>query len=535
MAEIKRKYRDPSVPIEQRVDLLIDQMTTQEKLMQLAAVYVNDAFNNIETKTLSQGKLLGCVREGWGHFSCAVRYEYPANGVCLANSMQKAAFEETRLGIPVVIHDESLHGCMAQGSTSFPQAIGLAATWDPKLMERVASAIGRETAARGVNQALSPTINIARDKRCGRTEETYGEDPVLASRMAVAFIKSMQKENVICTPKHFVANFVGDGGRDSNDIHISERLLREIYFPAFEASIREGGALSLMSAYNTLDGAPCSANRWLLTHVLRNEWGFKGYVVSDYGSVVHLLLKHRTAATRALCAKKCLEAGLDIELPGNECVSALMRSIDEGELSLETLDENVRRVLYVKFKTGLFENPYVDERRAVQVINCDKHRDLAREAARRSMVLLKNDGILPLRKDLHSIAVVGANAAVYRPGGYPPRNTSGESPLDNIKSAVADACAVEYAQGCALRSDSHEFIPEAVEKARAADAVIVVAGNANGHGWKDAGENTEGEEHDRCRLELPGAQEALIEAVCNVNDRVVVVLINGSAIVMTHW
>lgn len=204
---------------------------------------------------------------------------------------------------------------MAKGCTIFPQSIALASTWNPELVEKVGAAIGKESRAHGIHQLLSPTINIARDTRCGRTEETYGEDPYLASVMAVAFIRGVQSQRVICTPKHFAANFVGDGGRDSNAIHFSERLLREVYFPAFKAAVQKGGALSIMAAYNSIDGVPCSCNRWLLTEVLRGEWGFKGFVVSDYGSVSGLITHHGVAKTKGEAAEKALEAGLDVELP----------------------------------------------------------------------------------------------------------------------------------------------------------------------------------------------------------------------------
>ncbi|MEM2673674.1 MAG: glycoside hydrolase family 3 protein, partial [Candidatus Bathyarchaeia archaeon] len=270
-----------------------------------------------------------------GMLSIILRSFPPKEAAELHNSIQKFILENTRLKIPVIIHDEGLHGCMAQGCTIFPQSIALASTWNPELVERIGVAIGRETRAHGIHHLLSPTINIARDPRCGRTEETYGEDPYLASVMAVAFIRGVQSQKVICTPKHFAANFVGDGGRDSNAIHFSERLLREIYFPAFKAAIQKGGALSLMAAYNSIDGVPCSCNKWLLTEILRGEWGFKGFVVSDYGSVSGLITHHGVAASKAEAAKKALEAGLDMELPESDCFEHLPDLVREGKISEE--------------------------------------------------------------------------------------------------------------------------------------------------------------------------------------------------------
>jgi beta-glucosidase len=215
------------------------------------------------------------VKAGYGHFTVTLRDLEPKAAARLANRIQRIAVEETRLGIPVMIHDEGLHGLLANSATSFPQSIALSCTWDPELLEEISSIIGQETCSRGIRQLLSPTINIARDARAGRTEETYGEDPYLTSRMAVAFVRGLQGQGVVATPKHFAANFVGDGGRDSHPIHFSEQFLREVYFPAFEAAVREAGALSLMAAYNAINGLPCSADPWLLTEVLKREWGFQ--------------------------------------------------------------------------------------------------------------------------------------------------------------------------------------------------------------------------------------------------------------------
>jgi len=462
-----------------------------------------------------------------GMLSTILRSFPPKEAAELHNSIQKFIIENTRLKIPAIIHDEGLHGCMARGCTIFPQSIALASTWNPELVERIGVAIGKETRAHGIHQLLSPTINIARDPRCGRTEETYGEDPYLASKMAVAFIRGVQSQKVICTPKHFAANFVGDGGRDSNAIHFSERILREIYFPAFKAAIMEGGALSLMAAYNSIDGVPCSCNKRLLTEILREEWGFKGFVVSDYGSVLGIMSHHRVAETKAEAAKKALEAGLDMELPESDCFEHLLNLVREGKISEETINEAVRRVLRAKIWLGLFDEPFIDPDYAEKICDCEEHRRLALEAARQGIVLLKNDGILPLAKNLRSIAVLGPNAAVMRLGGYSGWGVKVVTPLEGIRKKASEATMVYYAEGCSLTGGSKEGFKEALKAARKSDVAILFMGNSV--------PETEGEQRDRCNLDLPGVQEDLILEVCDLEIPTIVVLINGSAITMTRW
>ncbi|MEM2400906.1 MAG: glycoside hydrolase family 3 N-terminal domain-containing protein [Candidatus Bathyarchaeia archaeon] len=462
-----------------------------------------------------------------GMLSIILRSFPPREAAELHNSIQKFIIENTRLKIPIIIHDEGLHGCMAQGCTIFPQSIALASTWNPELVEKIGVAIGKESRAHGIHQLLSPTINIARDPRCGRTEETYGEDPYLASAMAVAFIRGVQSQRVICTPKHFAANFVGDGGRDSNAIHFSERLLREIYFPAFKAAIQKGEALSLMAAYNSIDGVPCSCNKWLLTEILRKEWGFKGFVVSDYGSVSGLITHHRVAGTKDEAAKKALEAGLDMELPESDCFEHLIEMVKEGKISEEVINEAVRRVLRAKIWLGLFDNPYIDPDYAEKICDCEEHRQLALEAARQGIVLLKNDGTLPLAKSLRSIAILGPNAAVMRLGGYSGYGVKVVTPLEGIKRKVSESTRVYYAEGCSLTGTSREGFEEALKAAKSSDVAILFMGNSV--------PETEGEQRDRCNLDLPGVQEDLIREVCDLGVPTIVVLINGSAITMTKW
>ena len=433
-------YENPSLPVDERVEDLLSRMTLEEKLGQLRS-----------------GRDI--PEHGLGNLTCVLRDLPPREGVERANEYQVKAIEDTRLGIPVIIHDECLHGCMARYSTSFPQAIALAATWNPELVYRVSKAIARETRARGIHQCLSPVVNIVRDVRAGRTEESYGEDPYLTSVMGAAFCKALREEDIIATPKHFVANFVGDGGRDSNEIHFSERILREVYFPGFEACIK-AGALSVMAAYNSLDGTPCSSHRWLLTEVLRGEWGFEGFVVSDYGSVAGILYKHHVTDRLEEAAKLALEAGLDVELPSTYVYGEpLYRAVKEGLVSMDVVDEAVRRVLKAKFLIGLFDKPFTDPAEAEKVCGCKEHLELALQAAREAIVLLKNEkAVLPLdREKIRSIAVLGPLSDKLPLGGYSCIPARTVTPLEAIRRKVKPGTEIIHRRGCS--ADVGPYIP----------------------------------------------------------------------------
>jgi len=562
------KYLDRNLSIDERVENLLSKMSLEEKAAQLKAQIFHfwkafaDFFDSLPveglkeeeigsafdmffdfiskhpnfvhtvTSNLSKDALKKIIEDKnipIGQLSCVLREFSPEEGAEFANEIQKYVLEKSKLKIPILIHDECLHGCMAKGSTIFPQSIAMSCTWDPELIKEMAIAIGKETKSRGIHQALSPTVNIARDPRCGRTEETYGEDPYLASKFAVAFVEGLQSQGVAATPKHYVANFVGDGGRDSYPIHFSERLLREIYFPAFKAAVEKAGALSIMSAYNSLDGIPCTSNKWLLTEVLKNEWEFKGYVVSDYIAVTHLLTKHRIASSKAEAAKLALEAGMDFELPNVDCFENIVDLVKKGELSEEILNESVRRFLKVKFMLGLFDNPYVDPEYAAKINDSPEHRKLAHRIACESMVLLKNeDGILPLNKDeVRKIAIIGPNAAIPRMGGYSGYGVEIVTPLEGVKRKVGKTIEIYYTQGCDLIGDSKDGFDEAIKIAQKADVVLMFMGNSV--------PETEGEQRDRHNLNLPGVQEELIKTVASTGTPVVIVLINGSAVTMLNW
>ncbi|MFI5251502.1 MAG: glycoside hydrolase family 3 N-terminal domain-containing protein [Bacteroidota bacterium] len=442
------RYKNPKLPIEQRVKDLLSRMTVEEKIAQLQCEITDPEGKHIIGKN------------GIGGLGTFTRRLSPGQAAAKANRVQQLELDSSRLGIPIIIHDEALHGLVGTGATSFPQAIGLASTWDPDLMEKISGIIAEETRSRGIRQVLSPVVNVVRDVRWGRVEETYGEDPYLSARMGVAFCKPLEQAGIVTTPKHFVDN-VGEGGRDSYPILESERKLREVDFVPFKACFQEANATSVMASYNSYDGLPCSSNPWLLTDVLRNEWGFKGYVVSDYGSVGGIMDMHHTAGTQKATAQQALDAGLDVELPGVYIYGKpLLEAVNKGLIKPQILDNAVRRVLAVKFRLGLFDNPFVDTLAADKANDNLEHRHIALQAAREAMTLLKNDNAtLPLNKGIKSIAVIGPNADAIRLGGYSGTGMKVVTVLDGVRNKVAAACTLKYAKGCDLSALALPVIP----------------------------------------------------------------------------
>lgn len=538
----QQEWMDASRPEEDRVEALLANMSTEEKRRQLGGFLFFDTYWQKQSSTNEDERIryIESVTpdsivppEGLGTSASHLRDLPPGAGARVANTFQRYIRENTRLGIPLLIHDEGLHGLIGNGSTVFPQALGMAASWNPELLGQVAVAIGREARAKGIRQLLSPTVNLVQDARAGRTEESYGEDPSLASAFAKAYIRGVQSHGVACTPKHFVANFVGDGGRDSYAINFSERELRERYFPAFRSSIAEAKAMSLMAAYNSVDGRPCSASHFLLTDILRSEWGFDGFVVSDYHSVVHMYELHRTASTKADAAVQALRAGMDVELPRYDCFGdPLKEALESGEAEPAIMDDAVRRVLRIKFRLGLFDNPYVDEVAAAQVTNCPEHRALAREMARQSIVLLRNEkATLPFGADLDSIAVIGPNADAIQLGDYSWDLYTKErirTVLAGIKDLAGGKATVRHARGCALTGDDRSGFAGAVSLAKECGAVVLVVGSSH---------KITAEAKDRAELRLPGLQEELISevAAAAVGKPVAVVLVTGSVHTMGTW
>jgi beta-glucosidase len=520
-------HLDPPSPAAQRIQDLVDRMTIAEKIAQITSIYKDPFMDNCDPQNgdFNPERAREAMKNGMGRVSAIFHTFTPGHSAATANTIQHFARENTRLGIPVCIDCEGLHGVKSPGSTIFPQSIALAAMWAPDRLGRIAEAIAKEARTRGNHQVLAPVCDLARDVRCGRTEETYGEDVHLASRCAVAYVRGLQSQGVIATPKHFVANFVGDGGRDSAHIGMSERELREVHLPVFEAAIREGGALSVMAAYHAIDGVPACANAWLLNDLLKGAWGFEGAVVSDWFAVKQIHTHHHTARDLAEAAKQAIDAGLDLELPVPDCTQHMRRLVRQKEVSIDVVDEAVRRILYLKLWSGAFEAGDLSPKEAERVNGCAAHRELALDAARASMVLLKNDGLLPLNKTKKTIAVIGPSGNVARLGGYSP-NVDAVSPLQGLKRVAPKGTKILFAEGCTSQGTSKDGFADAVRIARKADAVVLCVGND---------EHTEGEGRDRCDLDLPGVQEDLVLEIARANPNVVVVLVGGTAVTMRRW
>lgn len=456
-------YKDPKVPVEDRVRDLLSRMTPEEKFWQLFMIPGDISGDRDRYKTGIFGFQISTVGQNADAAQQMLSYAAGASATETAemvNDMQRYFLSQSRLGIPIIPFDEALHGLVRQGATAFPQAIGLAATFDPATMRRVSQAIAKECYTRGLRQILSPVVNIASDVRWGRTEETYGEDPLLASAMGVAYVSELEKMGIITTPKHFLAN-VGDGGRDSYPIHFNERLLREIYLPPFEACFKQGGSRSVMTSYNSLDGSPCTGNDWLLNQLLKKEWGFKGFTISDAGATGGANVLHFTAKDYPGSTVSSITNGLDVIFQTSyDHKSLFMPPFLDGRISQKVIDEAVARVLRLKFELGLFENPYVDPKEAKVWNGHPSHRQIAREAAQKSVVLLKNDkNILPLSRTIKSIAVIGPDAAEARLGGYSGPGINKVSILDGIKSKLGTSAAVRYAKGCSREDVQYVTIP----------------------------------------------------------------------------
>jgi beta-glucosidase len=555
-------YKNPRLPVEERVADLLSRMTLEEKTAQLVCLWAQRPQTLPQTDfstdrgDFSVEKARVILKNGIGQIARQRERKGPREGAQFANALQKFLVEETRLGIPAIFHDEVLHGHMAQGSTSFPQPISMASSWDLDLISRVFTAAALEVRARGSHQVLGPNLDLARDPRWGRTEETYGEDPYLVSRMGVACIRALQGkgpgidgEHIIATAKHYAAHGQPEGGTNIAPANFSERILREIFLPSFQAAVTEAGVMSVMPSYNEIDGLPSHNNRWLLEKVLRQEWGFTGHIASDYYAIPQMQSLHRVAADKMEAARLALEAGVDIELPDPDCYMTIPQLVREGRIPEATVDRAVARNLRAKFLLGLFENPYVDAERAARITNSQAHRDLAAEAARRSIVLLKNEGnLLPLDRDrLKSIAVIGPNADRAHLGGYSDNPQRGISVLQGVTDKVGNRVKVNYAEGCKITKEggnwwadtSHladpaedaKLIAQAVEIAKASDvAVLVIGGNedTNKEAWAD---NHLG---DRDSLELLGRQNDLVKAVLETGKPTIVMLINSGPLAINY-
>jgi beta-glucosidase len=551
-------YRDPGIPVEARVKDLLGRMTLEEKIAQVTAFWNKDAFSDAEGRFVAE-KARVALPHGIGQISRPSEVKPtspqgpvvrgPRENAVFLNDLQRWLKESTRLGIPAMTHEEALHGLAAPKGTHFPIPIGLASAWDPALVERVMSAAALEARARGTHAVLSPVLDLARDPRWGRTEETYGEDPYLVSRLGIAAIRGYQgsgrplaRDKVFATAKHFAVHGPHEGGVNTAPSNFGERTIRDQYLFPFEAALREARPLQVMPSYNEVDGVPSHQNAWLLETVLRGEWGFDGLVVSDYFGIDQLMDRHHTAGTLEEAALQALRVGVDIELPDPKAFPTLAAAVRGGRLPEGVLDAAVARNLRLKFLAGLFEDPFVDPERAERLSNSAEHQALALDAARRSIVLVKNDGgVLPLdRARLRRVAVIGPNAAQVHLGGYSNKPGRGASLLDGIRALAGPGVEVSYAEGTRITEHPANWytddvvlgdpeknrarIQEAVAVAKQADAVVLVIGTNESTSREAWADNHKG---DVASLELMGQQNELVEAVAATGKPVVVVFIGG--------
>ncbi len=529
-------YMDPAAPVEQRVEDLLSRMTLEEKIDQMSMTGLGDF--------TSTTRMTG---------ACDSPFEGVEKIATLSAAVKRHARENTRLGIPPVQVAECLHGLLAYGATIYPQAIAQGSTWNPELIHEMACAIAEEASAAGVDQALSPLFDLIRDARYGRNEECYSEDPLLTGRMGVAFVTGLQGDpavtrdsipagKIMCTAKHFAAYSIPQAGINLAPASIGERELRSLHLKPFEMAVRDGNVYSVMPSYNDIDGIPAHANEFLLSQVLRDEWGFDGYTFSDYGSLSHLHNFHHVAADRPEAAVMALNAGLDLEAARPDVYPSLVELVKEGKVDEALVDRAVRRILTAKFKAGLFEKPYADKEEAIAALRTPAHVDLARRVAEESVILLQNEGsLLPLdRKKLKSIAVIGPNADQVQYGdySYTRDNSSGVTVLEGIRSIAGDDIKVNYAKGCGITGLSTDGFAEAVEAARKSDVAVVVLGETsvilsglgwgNGPGEYESGEPfTTGEGYDLTDINPIGVQRDLIKAIHATGTPVILVLVHG--------
>ncbi len=556
-------YKSPLAPVEARIEDLVARMSIDEKVAQITTIWDDKAAVMNDELAFDLARARVRLPHGIGQFARpndargagsprVVPWRDTRATIALVNALQAYATGETRLGIPILFHEEGLHGYQASGATSFPQAIALASSWDRELVRAVNVVTAREIRARGSQLVLSPVVDVARDPRWGRIEETFGEDPYLVGEMGVAAVQGLQGDSVdgmladgkvFATLKHMTGHGQPESGTNTGPAQISERELREVFFPPFEQVVTRTGIRALMASYNEIDGVPSHANAWLLGDVLRGEWGYEGAVVSDYYAIEELARVHHVAADTAEAAKLALEAGVDVEMPNGVAFATLAQALADGRIRAEQIDTAVRRHLDLKFRAGLFENPFADADAAVALTNDAEARALARKAAGRSIVLLKNDGVLPLvlpaRGRKPTIAVIGPNAAVARLGGYagiPPLTVS---PLDGIKARAGDRATIVHAPGVVITANddwwadevvlgdpqaNRELIGEAVEIAKSADMIVLAIGDTEQTSREAWAASHLG---DRTSLDLVGEQQELFDALKTLGKPLVVVLING--------
>ncbi|HEY7808892.1 MAG TPA: glycoside hydrolase family 3 N-terminal domain-containing protein [Allosphingosinicella sp.] len=559
-------YKDASQPTATRVEDLLARMTLEEKVAQIITIWEHKGKIQTPSGDFSPAKASKEFPNGLGQLARpsdkrGVDQSNAAAGASAGsvnrdaretaeyiNAAQRWAMERTRLAIPILMHEEALHGYVARGATSFPQAIGLASTWDPALVERVFTVAAREMRARGANLALAPVVDVARDPRWGRIEETYGEDPHLVGEMGLAAIRGFQgtrlplaPDKVFVTLKHLTGHGQPENGTNVGPADISERNLRTNFFPPFERAIKELPVRSVMASYNEIDGVPSHANPWLLRDVLRGEWGYQGAVISDYFAIRELVTRHKMFKDVKDAGERAIKAGVDSETPDGEGFAKLPELVKEGRVPQQLVDDAVRRILAMKFDAGLFENPYADAGKALAREATPDAIALAREAAQKAMVLLKNDkNLLPLDAGkVKRVAVLGTHARDTPIGGYSDEPRHVVSVLEGIRNASGGKFQVSYAEAVKLTKsrswsadqvdlvpaeENRRLIAEAVETARNSDVVVMVLGDneqLSREAWADAHLG------DRTSLDLVGQQEELARAVLALGKPTVVLLLNG--------
>ena len=556
-------YWNAKLPVEQRVADLLARMTLEEKVAQITSTWLKKGEIQNEDYSFSPAKASAKYPDGLGFFTRpsdkngagSPRVLAPRSieeSIAYVNAAQKWARENTRLGIPMMFHEESLHGLAARDATSFPMPIGLASTWNPALVREANALIAGEVRARGVQQVLSPVVDVARDPRWGRIEETFGEDPFLVGEMGVAAVeglqgpgkdRKLQPGRVMATLKHMTGHGQPESGTNTGPAQVGERTLRDIFFPPFKQVIDRTAIDAVMASYNEIDGIPSHSNKWLLDKVLRQEWGYDGAIVSDYFAIEEMVNRHHIAADIPEAARYALNAGVDVDFPDGVAYSTLLQQVKDGTVSRAALHKAVTYALTMKFNSGVFENPYVTDMKPALASNGPAGVALARKAAEQSLVLLKNDGVLPLAMPAAgtkpTIAVIGPNADVARLGGYYgiPRKTV--SPLDGIRSLLGNKANIVFSPGVKITqnddwwedavkladpAENRTMIAQAVEAAKGADTILLFIGDTeqtSREGW--------GDEHlgDRADLNLVGQQLDLFNALKALGKPIVAILVNG--------
>lgn len=557
-------YQDATQPVEARVQDLIERMTLDEKFAQLGSIWVYEVLTEYQYDAAKAEVLF---RDGMGQITrvAGASNMTPTEAAEVANRIQRDLIEGTRLGIPALLHEEACSGYMARNATCFPQIIGLASTWNPELSRAMADVVREQMSAVGARQGLSPVLDITRDPRWGRTEETFGEDPYLVASMGTSFVQGLQGDSwesrVIATAKHLVGYGNGQAGMNWAPAYIPPRELQEVYLFPFEAAVRVGQLQSVMNAYNEIDGVPCVTSYELLTDMLRNQWGFDGIVVSDYFAIKEISRTHQIAEEASEAAALALKAGIDVDLPSTEFFGDPLRiALEQGRVTVEDIDQAVKRSLRMKFQLGLFEHPYVEPALAASHFDTPDQRALARRIAQESIILLKNEGdLLPLAESVSSLAVIGPHADNTRlligDYAYPCHvetliaakqgdNVLGmhvpdkidliedfvpmRSPLAALRDRMPDT-TIHYAEGCGPNGNDDSGIAAAVEAARNAEVAILFVGEKSGL----VDDCTCGEARDRMTLDLPGVQEELVRAVVATGTPTIVVLVGGRPLALT--